>query len=974
MKRLLLSAILLASGAAAARAQDDFDLASALAERGWDDLSEEIFQRITQNGSLTPEQKAEGRYGLARLKIQMAERSDSLEEKQKLLEKAIKDVDQFLKDFPNHPRRGEALSDIGYLYQTKGKSLMAAAKTDPAKADEAEKAFASAEKLFLDLIAQLKKSPVAMPENPDKDPKGMAAFEAWEEKIMFAKYNYGTALFSHAETYRDNPAKHPDMKKLLLAMIKFFNDDFMWEYERYLLAFDASIYMGRGYQILAETSEREKTEDYWKQAFMNVGRAKSLLSDKANRGNDAVRDIAARAILFEMKARVAYADVKRGQTAVREYGTAAKLAEDFFKMFPNARFEEMGKALQLEQARVYCKGGQVKKGVDLLKQLAAQYKESWVENVAIDIMGEYGADQSPGLAYDAGINFKERGPAYMYKAIQKFRKAILAARKPEDQKYVPLCWYEIGLCYYYLGRHHEAVAALTPFEQVPLKGSSEAPQAALLKLSALGKLAKLTKSKTDEKALEDFRTWVTKTYPAQAGAQLIRQAAIDAEGKQQWGEAVAKWEQIAKPGTEIYEECVFSLGLASYNHGLQLFGQARQQRIAAEKSKLESQGVAAWQKAADAFGKHLALVEKSANKDPRVMKNAVGSVLFSAKMLLGERLNKPEEALKLSENLDKRFPNGDPRFLIAIMALRIDAKLQKGAVEEAEEDLKSLKAKYDKEGVGLDHYSRALTLMANAFTQTAVKFKDSDPEKYDLFSMKSADFYYQFYQLNPDAVQGKLDQMEGMAQMLFIAAEQRMKTGEAKNDKDMIAEAREIYGRSRDLYSEVLLRKEADLLKAGKTAEIRGLKARITRCFLMTGQFQKAVELYEEITRNDPQMSDGSSWESLSDCYVEQARSMPAGPGRIELLKKADKTYATLAAMLMQQNAYNEHTWRLLYKHSQCLFEIDPDKLHGFLENMRVRGFAPKWDADDQGVSRWGFQSKFEEIRRQLAEKLPGRK
>ncbi len=974
MKRILLPALMLAAAVSTARAQDDFDLASALAERGWYDLSEELFQRMTQNGSLSAEQKAEGRYGLARLKIQMAERAESPDEKNKLFDKAIKDVEQFLKDFPTHKRRGEALSDIGYLYQSKGKSLMTAAKADPTKADEAEKAFTTAEKLFQDLIDQLKKEEKKLPDDPAKNPKAVAEFEAWEEKVMFAKYNYGTAIFSHAETYRDNVAKHPDMKKLLLGMVKFFNDDFMWQYERYLLAFDASIYMGRAFQILAETSEREKAEDFWKQAFMNVGRAKSLLTDKEARGNDAVRDIAGRSIMYEMKARMAYGDSKRGQVATREYATAGKLAEDFFKMFPNARFDEMGKALQIEQARVYCKAGQIKKGVDLLKQLAKQYKDSWVENIAIDIMGEYGADQSPGLALDAANNFFERGPAYLYKAIQKYRKAIQAIKRPEDQKFIPECWWQIGRCYYYLDRYYECVVALSGFEKAPLLGTPDAPQAALLKLQALARIAKLTKDKADEKAVDDFKTWVTKTYPTQAGAQLIRQTAVEAEAKQQWAEAVAKWEQLVKPGTEIYEESVFSLGLASYNHGLQLFEQARQQRIAAEKEKLAAQGLAAWAKATDSFKKHLETVDKMPTKDARVIKNAVGSLMFSCRMLLHERVNKPDEALALSEDIDKRYPNADPKLVIAIMAQRIDAKLKKLQVQDAESDLKGLKAKYEKEGVGLDHYSRALSMMANAYTAAAAAEKTKDPEKYDLFGMKAADYYYEFYQLNPGAITGKIDQMEGMAQMLFIAAEQRMKTGQAKNDKEMVEEARKIYGRSRDLYSEVLLQREADLLKAGKTAEIRSLKARVTRCLLMTGQFQKAVEMYEAVTRDDPGMRDGSSWEELSDCYIEQAKTMPPGGQRSALVKQADKTYSALASMMMQSNTYNEHTWRLLYKHAQALFEIDPDQLHSFFTSMKARGYAPKWDSDDKGVSRWGFQSKFEEIRTQLEQKMPGKK
>jgi hypothetical protein len=757
-------------------------------------------------------------------------------------------------------------------------------------------------------------------------------------------------------------------------MVKFFNDEFMWQYETYLLAFDASIYMGRGFQMLAETAEKEKAEDYWKQAFMNVGRAKSLLSDKASKGNEAIRDIAARAILYEMKARLSYGDSKRGQAGLREFATAARLAEDFFKAFPQARLEEMGRALQLEQARVYCKSGQVNKGIDLLKQLAKQYKDSWVENIAVDIMGEYGADQSPALAVDAANNFFGRGPAFLYKAVQKYRKALLAIKRPEDQKYAPECWYQIGQSYYYLDRYYEAVAALSQFEKPPLGGTEYASKAALLKLQSLAKIAKMSKDKADEKALEDFRTYVTKTYPKEAGAQLLRQAAVDAEMKQQWADAVQKWEQIAKPDSPIYEEALFSIGMDSYYQGNQLFEQARAQKAAAEKEKLQNQGLEAWKKGLEYARKHVELVDKMAAKDGRVAKNAVGSVGFAMRMMLSDRINQTDQALAFSEDVDKKYPGVDAKLVIGIMSLRIDAKLKKGQAEEAESDLKALKAKYEKEQVGLDHYSRALSMIANALTEQAARLKDKDPEQYDVLGVKAADYFYEYYLLNSDKVGKNTDQMEGMAQMLFIAAEQRMKKAEQKSDKDLMEEAKKIYARSRDLYSEILLQREAGWLKADKRDEIRAVKARITRCLLMTGQFQKAIEMYKEVTQADPQMRDGSSWEELSDCYVEQARTLPQGAQKTALLKQADDVYAQLAAMLMQQNLYNEHTWRLLYKHAAILFEIDPDKLHSLFTAMKVRGYAPKWDNDDKGVSRWGFQPKFEELKARLEQKLPGKK
>jgi len=973
--RIVLTVLALLAAAPACLAQEDFELANALAERGWYDLSEELFGKITNSGSLSPEKKAEGDYGMARIKILMAERAESADEKDKLYQKAIEGIEGFRKKFPQHRLAGEALSDIGYLYQSRGKALMNAAKTDPTKLADAEKAFGEAEKLFLDLIAALKKEEKKMPEKPETQRKEMEAFEQWEEKVMFAKYNYALALYAHAETFKDDPKKHADMKRLLEAMNKFLNDDFMWQYERFLLAYDAFIYMGRAYQLLAESSDREKAEDYWRQCFIYVGKAKSLLSDPEARKNETVREICMRALLYEMKARVAYGDIKRGQTGIKQYADAAKLAEDFFKSYPNARFEETGKAVRLEQARVYCKGGQLNKGVQLLQELSKQYKDSWVENIAIDILGEYGADASPALAIEAANNFFERGPAFLYKAMQKYRKAIQAIRKPEDQKYASECWYQIGRCYYYLERYYEAIQALGMLEKSPLSATKEAPQAAMLKLQSLKNIARVTKDKADEKALEDFRTWVTKTYPNQAGAQLIRQAAIDAEVKQNFVEAIDKWGQLVKPGTEPYEEALFSVGFNRFREGDKLFNQADKQRVASEKQKLAGQALDQWTKALASFKEHLAFVDKMTTKDAKAVKNAVGSLMFSCRILVHEKVNKSEEALAVSQDVDKRFPTADPKLVIAIMSLRIDAKVKKGQVEEAEEDLKALKAKYDKEGLGLDHYQRALTVLAGAFMAQAGKEKEKDPAKYDLYGMKATEYYYAFYQLNPGAIKGNVEQMEAMAQMLFAAAEARLKSGQAKGDKDQVEEARKIYARCHELYKEYLLAKERDLEKSDKGKEIiRGVKARVTRCLLMAGQFEEAIKMYEDVTRTDLAMKDGSSWEELADCYAERARSLPKGADRNKDLKSCEKIYAQLATMLISNQRFDEHAYRLLYKRAEVLFDLDLDALRSFYNNATVRGWAPKWDVNEKDVSAWGYQSKFLELQKKLDGVLPPKK
>lgn len=899
MMTLLLSAL-------AAAAQDDVELAGALAERGWWDSSEELFQRAARD----PRQAAEGRYGLARLNVLMAERADSPEERLRLGDLALRDLEGFLREFPAFPRRGRVLSDLGQLLQSKGRTLLGAGKVEAAG-----EAFRSATKLFQDLILQLQKNPSS------------------EEELMFAKYAYGTALFTQGEALRGPEARAP-----LEASIKFFSEDFLWQYESYLLAYDASIYIGRAFRLLAESAAPEKVETFWKQSFMNFGRVRGLLGDKQARANEGVRDLVARGILQEMKARTAYADTKRGATALREYAAAGRLAEDYFKVLPQARLEEIGKALQLEQARVWCKSGQLAKGLDLLQQLARQHKDSWVENLAIDLLGEYGADRSLALTLDTANNLFSRGKPFLLQALSLYRKVLAAIQKPEDRKFASECTYQIGRCYYYLDRYHESVAALTPFEKAPLAGSPEAPQAALLKLNCLVRLSRLSKDKADEKAFEDFRAWLTRTYPNEAGGSLLRDAAIDAEMKGLWGDAAAKWEQLAKPAGPYHEEALFSLGRCRYR-----------------------QGAATWDQALDAFRKHLALVATLPAKDARLVKNAVGSILYASTMLAHTSLNKPAEALVFSEGVEQKFPQADPKLLIEILGVRVQARLKLGRIPEAEEELQQLKSRYGREQVGLDAYERALGRLAQALLEQAAKLEDAGER--ERLNVRAAEYFYDQLQLNP----GKPGrQTEGMARMLFVVAEGRMSKAAAAGDKVLIEEARKIYGRSLELSQEVLL--------AARPEDQPALKSRILRCLLMTGQFQKAVDLAQEATRRDPQMRDGSSWEALADAYLEQSKSLAPGAERTALIRKAGDLFGELASRFTREGLYHEHTWRLLYKQLSCLFETDLDRLQACFSTLKERGYAPKWDADEQGLSRWGYQAKFEELRARLEQRLPGRK
>ena len=207
-----------------------------------------------------------------------------------------------------------------------------------------------------------------------------------------------------------------------------------------------------------------------------------------------------------------------------------------------------------------------------------------------------------------------------------------------------------------------------------------------------------------------------------------------------------------------------------------------------------------------------------------------------------------------------------------------------------------------------------------------------------------------------------------MAQKLFAAAENRMKMGEDRLGTDGLAEVRKMYKQSLELYRGFLLEKEQELEEDAKgRAIIRAIRRRVTRCLLKTGSFDEAVSIYEEITQNDEDMRDGSSWEDLADCYIERAKSPDTGDAE-SLIQKAENIYGRLAVALQSNSVRNEHYWRLMIKYARAKFERSPDDLRKFYDSLDAKGVGPKWDDGEFGV-----QIQFEDLRLKLDQIVPPR-
>jgi len=990
---------------------DDYELAGALTERGWFDLARELYQKIATSGS--GDRKAEGTFGLIRLKIREARAEPDSKKKIERFDEALLELTAFIQANRSHPRRADALSDLGDLRQEKGRWLLLQTKTDPNAAEKAEKEFEAAEQLFQDQIDELAKNPVPPPADPEKEKRQQAAYEEWEYKMMSAKYNKGIAMFSHAEAYRENPdthykkcadsdrnkPNHPKshcaMRRTLTEMIDFFNKDFMWQYEYYLEAYDAYIHVGRGCQLLAEYSDRAEAEKWWAQCFSSIGKAKGLLTDPRAKKLDSARSLAVMAYYWEIKARLSYGDGKKGPAAVGEYRKAAKLAEDLFKLYAAVKEQKMGRAIQLEQAKAYCKAGELKKGVELLMRLKTECKGTQIEDFAIDILGEYAGEDNFQFAIDSADNYFSRGEAWFYKAMLKYRNALRSIKtEDEKKKWTAYCWHQIALCYYHLDRYYEAAAvcSVIVFDRSPWLDNEYGKKLAVLRLVALDKIAKRTKDSADQRALDEYNRWATTQPqirdllgdgPAYNAAAGLETKAAGLWDKREYGEAlkayleaVKLWEQLAaKPSSNYREVSIFSIGWDLFNGGAILLEEVRRAEKSmsdAEKTRKTKEAMGHWDAAIKRFEEHLALVEKSA-KDAAVSKRALGSVLHICKILVHPAKNLPEKALGVSEGIERRFPNAELKFLISIFTMRLEAKLRlddkgqawcpecktpvkpeagscpkckkatRSFLDEAEDDLRVLQAKYEKEGAGRQNYLNALVLVAQKLEQRAYDLRGENATLAKEYMIRAATYWYTFFTTNTEPLKG--DQIEAIAEKLFFGAEERLDYAEkepddSKRQKAMI-QAKEMFGKARNLF-EQFLAEFGSTLNADRAKAIRRM---ITRANVKAGDYKKAIDSLLEVigTERVEDSRQGSLWEDLADCYFAQARSMALGNDQIELTKKADNIYATLASKRMAANVIDDHTYRLLAKHAAALWFYDPQRLDKYLTAMDKRGYGRRY-------------------------------
>lgn len=989
MRRTVPTLFLALAAALPARAQQsaqDYELAGLLAARGWFDLAREIYEKMERNPQFSKAQQAEGSYGLAWLVSLQVDHEPKPEKRLELFNTASETILKFINapEFANHPRRADALGVIGDLLQKKGKFLLGQGRHLDPDGAQAQGAFTEAQKLFKSLIEQLDREKIPAPDTgtAENDPKYIAWLD-WNQKMMTAKYNFGISLFNEAEAYKNSPAKHPQMQKLFEQMNDFFEKQFMWDYEQYLLAYAAFTYMGRGYQMLAETSGGAKAEESWKKCFNFIEKAARLIDDPEMRKSEGVRELALESAVFAVKARLAYGDTLRSGKAAREYQNAAKFAGERLKLLPPTTLKEWsGLQLRLEEGRALCKAGQMKDGIERLDRIkrdaANDPKLGWAENYAIDLLGEFAGETDMRRAIEAGDNLIERGPAYLSRAIQKYRNAIHAARKAEDRKLIPYCWLKIGECYYYMDRWIEAAGAFSMVLDNPeFNRSADAPKIALTMKRTLARLIKATGAPEDKERMKRFLDSANTMYPEALGESGIQEDAISKEEDarkvgpkdkyaNQYLLAAETWLKLAnKTGSALREEATFR---AAYNLFLHAYRVARTPNATKDD---QAKAKDAFEKCIEYARKHIQLVDGLPSRESGVVRNVTGSVIYGMWACLQESVARPADALALSENFATKYPSADKSLMMKVLQRRVeahldlaklnDAKPELDHLQKADAELNGMEQRYEQDPLGLDGLQNARASVSSAYSALSARLGATDPALSESMKIRGAEIMFRY--IASSTADPKPEELEARADTFFDIATRKMEKAQAKGDAVAIKEAREMFEKAQQLYERLILSSGANL----SDDQMKAIQSRQVTCLLKAGKFDKVLAELSALEGSDPEMRRGSDWEALGDCKMEKANSMAPGSPRNELIGQAAGIYYKLFLRLGEKNG--THYWRMIWKYCDALFQIDPDQLDQFFSSMLKRAIAPKWD-DGQ----FGFQSKIEDLRAKNDARLPNKK
>lgn len=900
--------LLAASGS---RAQDDAEFAQGLARRGLTDLAEEVFQRLANRPGLTPEQRQAADFGMLTILVTSLERTGDPRKRIEASADVIKKIEAWITANEQSPKVVEAYGQLSWVHQMIGRTHLQL-RDMPA----AEGSFGKAVDVCAKLIEVMKRRAAEAGE-------GEAGNRA-REQLMFANYQYIAAQFSRIEALKENPAASFRTVESRLPQLEKFFEEFMWDFENYLLALDGSTYMGRIYQALAEMAaaagDHEASEKYWKRCFIWIGRGKGPFRDKRYRGDPEVNEVGLRAFYYELSAKIGYGTLlrPRGGPYKKMFEDAIALGEEALSLAPTARHSEWGIKILLDMVKAYMGLGEGEKARAITNELIG-LKDPKIRKLVQQVMGEYGGVLPVKDRFLIAEESYARGSYY---TAARLYQDILAELEPGNEYFIR-CWLRIGDCYYLTGRYFEAILALTEFLRLDMQSES-AKDAATKKARALRALAKLTNDAGIRKAKDDFdKVMAQKGWLAEEEA---RGQAIQLERQGKFAEAATEWARLARGASP--EVQVEALARVAYNR----------YKMAEPHLGDETKAKPLVQEAIKHFRTHLDAVRRLKEVSPAMLTDVMASLYFGMRGYV-RTLKEYDAALEYSKDLMQKFGNGKPEHLMSILELRMEAYVMKNQPLEAEKEYATLKKLYDEHQTGQTYHKNALMMLAQSFDAEANRAKGKRPEQYNTYFNKAADYLLKVAELGGTAGGDEFDRTISMAHMLYNKAE-----GDAPGDP---ANAKVNYEKARQLYEKLTGAFKKRIEEDNDKDLMYKIQFRIARCYMGEGAMDKANALCDQLMRD--QKEDLDLYELKGEILVAMAKQL-RGNEQSERYRQAAEMFGRAAAVYKRLQSsepeFKESYYRNLYRWCESMFEYKDgfQQLKNFFEQMKNVGVSPDWD------------------------------
>jgi tetratricopeptide (TPR) repeat protein len=605
------------------RESREADFASALAQRGWYDLAEEVCAQLS--GDSVP-------VILAGILRQQAEAEPNPDKAKAAIERALPLLEGFLKEKATHPLALNARASLGALRKRKAQILVRAMKSETDATQVAElrtqalRTYGDVETHYRSCLEDFKK--VANQASTPEEVRNV---------IIEARLDLPSALLEHARIPRMDA---DERRKLLEEAIRNLVD----------VQFDcgdrdaAYIALRIEGECHGELGQYDTAVEKLRGVFDLRARlaASNRLPDDYHLG-----------LLRQTTLVLAKVLEQRGKAA-----EAATVIDQAFKDDPTLNGTPMGNILKLEKGVALFRAQRVAQAIALFRALRNDPDFAPVVDDTIKNLPLGGETE---LMIYAAESFM--GKRQWHDALQMLRRCIDLCRTTEErERHAPVALFKMGQIYFETKRYHEAAFAyekvftVYPKHELAGKACAEAVRCAA---TAYG----LTEEKQDEALKDRYMKILASMGGAGADIDLPRYLrAVELETNRKFKEAGEFYLKISDT-FEGYERCLFSGSVCLYNDAMARWREAKDPRPDALKSDVRAQLA----RAEDSLNRFLTR-HKNPNLAPQTAEAlrqreqmAFGSRQYLVNIYTHEIVNRPEDGLKLLEEAARGLPANDEK-------------------------------------------------------------------------------------------------------------------------------------------------------------------------------------------------------------------------------------------------------------------------------------------------------------------------